>query len=344
MVVDQGTRGERGFSLVEMMVTLTIMLVVMAGAFRAYRDGSDAVMTGTMLGDANQNLRSSINLMSRDFIQTGREFPNGGIPFPSGTGAVAIHRPGPPGPDLTFPASFDGVLPAICPGPNLGPVINGIATDIVTNLFADAALDLNEFPVSILADGSRMTVDARTAINDPVTGLRAGDLIWFTNAVGDAIQTVTSVQGQDVFFAANDAFGFNQRGAATGTIIKIRPGTTFPPNSTSATRVTMVSYYIDTVTVPGQFRLMRQVNFGTPRLIAPGIDNLQATYDIVDGTINPTNQPDAVDPYNPVQIRKVNLFMASRSDLRLPQSQQILRLSVATQVSLRAMSFVDRYK
>jgi prepilin-type N-terminal cleavage/methylation domain-containing protein len=353
MEVDPGRRGERGFSLIEVMVTLTITAIIMAGAFRAYLDGTDVVTTSTMLGDANQNLRSSINLISRDLIQTGRELPNGGIPFPSGVGALAIRRPGPPGQNLVFPVSFDGVLPSICPGPNLGPVIGGnpaaippipgIATDLVTTLFADATLDLNQFPLaSIQADGSKMTVAAGTVINNAVTGLRPGDLIWFTNAVGDAIQTVSSVVGQDVFFAANDAFRFNQRGAASGTIMQIRTGAVFPP--TSATRVTMVTYYIDTVTVPGQFRLMRQVNFGNPQLIAPGIDNLQATYDIVDGTVNPTNQPDAVDPYNPVQIRKVNLYLAARSDARLPKSRQVLHLGVSTQISLRAMSFVDRYQ
>jgi hypothetical protein len=339
----QEMRGERGVSLVEMMVTLTVTLVIMAGAFRAYQDGRKAVTAGTTVADANQDLRSSVNLMSRDLIQTGREMPNGGIPTPFGVGAVATKRPGPPGTDLEFPAAWDGVLPAICPGAGLGPVINGVATDIVTNLFSDTTVALNQYPLaSILADGSRMTVDARTNINDAVTGLRAGDLIWFTNGVGDAIQTVSSVVGQNVFFAANDPFRFNQRGAATGSIMQIRSGGVFPP--TSATRIIMVTYYIDTNTVPGQFRLTRQLGFGPPRLIALGIDNLQATYDIVDGTTNPTNQPEPVDPNTPVQIRKVNLFMAARSEFRLPQTQQLLRLSVATQVSLRAMSFVDRYE
>jgi prepilin-type N-terminal cleavage/methylation domain-containing protein len=339
-------RSERGFSLVEMLITLTVTLVIMAGAFRAYDDGRKVVAAGTTLADVNQDLRSTVNLISRDLIQTGRELPNGGIPMPSGTGSVPVLRPGPLGPTgggLTFPVSFDGVLPAICPGPDLGPVINGVTTDILTNLMADSTLALNQYPLaSVQADGSRMTVDARTNINDAATGLRAGDLIWFTNAVGDAIQTVTRVQGQDVYFDANDPFLFNQRTAAAGTILNIKSGTTFPP--TSATRVIMITYYIDAVSVPGQFRLTRQVGFGTPRLIAMGIDNMQVTYDIVDGVTNPVNQPDAVDPYNPVQIRKVNLFLAGRSELRTTQTQAPLRLSVATQVSLRAMSFVDRYQ
>jgi len=338
---------ERGMSLVEVLLTLTITLIISLGALSAYNQSRKAIAAGTVLAGTNQSLRASINLMSRDLIQTGRELPNGGIPTPSGAGSVAIKRPGIPGIDLTFPAAWGNVLPAICPGPNLGPTINGVASDIVQNMFADSNLPLNQYPLaSILGDGSRMTVDARTAINDAATGLQPGDLIRFTNGLGDAIQTVTSVAGQNVYFAAGDVYGLNQRTAAAGTILQIRTPRSNPPAFplTSATRVIMVTYYIDTTTVAGQFRLMRRVGFGTPRLIAQGIDNLQATYDIVDGTVNPTNQVEAVAPNSPVQIRKVNLVLAARSDVTMPQTKQLLRLSVSTQVSLRAMSFVDRYK
>jgi hypothetical protein len=106
----------------------------------------------------------------------------------------------------------------------------------------------------------------------------------------------------------------------------------------------MVSFYMDTATAPGQLRLVRRVNFQPARMLATGIDNLQFSYDIVDGTVNPTNQPDAVAPNTPSQIRKVNLFASARSDLPFTLTRQPVRTGVATQVSLRAMSFVDRYR
>lgn len=338
-------QGERGFGLAELLVSTALMLVVLAGAFKAFDDARRASDAGNMLADGNQNLRMAVVLMTRDAIQTGRELPNGGIPIPRGGGAAPIARPGPPGTNLTFPATWT-VLPSICPGPDAGPLLNGVRTDIVTVLFADATLPLNEYPLtSIASDGSRATVDARTSLADPRTGLRPGDLILFTNSVGNAIQTVTSVSSQIINFAAgdtNDAFRFNQRTATSGTILQIRSGTSFP--TTSATRVTMVSYYVDAVTAPGQVRLMRREGFGTARLVGAGIENLQATYDIVDGTVNPTNQVDAVAPYSPSQIRKVNLFLARRSDQRSAQTGRPVRMSIATQVSLRSMSFQDRYR
>ena len=89
---------------------------------------------------------------------------------------------------------------------------------------------------------------------------------------------------------------------------------------------------------------MRRVGFGTPRLLGVGIENLQATYDIVDGTTNPTNQTDAVAPNTQSQIRKLNLFVSEQSVAAFSVTRQVLRSSVATQVSMRSMSFVDRYK
>ncbi len=345
-MTERRSRGtEAGYTLIELLVAVVLVVIVLSGAFRAFDDARRASEAGGVLADGNHNLRMAVVLMTRDTIQTGRELPNGGIPIPRGGGATAIARPGPPGTNLTFPGAWSA-LPSICPGPGLGPIVNGIATDLVTVLYADSTLALNEYPLDAIdPDGGRVTVDARTAIGDPRTGLRPGDLVWFTNAVGDAIQTVTAVQGQDVYFEQGhvaDAFGFNQRTADAGTILNIRTGATFPP--TSATRVTMVSYYIDDVTAPGQVRLMRREGFQTGRLVGMGIENLQLTYDIVDGTTNPTNQPDAVAPNTPSQIRKVNLYLARRSETRLGQTGERMRSSVATQVSLRSMSFMDRYR
>jgi prepilin-type N-terminal cleavage/methylation domain-containing protein len=338
-------RDVHGFSLVEMLVTMTVTLIVMAGSFQAFNDARRTAETGVLIADGSQNLRSAVNQLTRDLLQAGRELPNAGIPIPSGFGSLPIQRPNPPGTAPAFPTAW-AVLPSVCPGSGLGPAVSGVETDVVTVLFGDPTLDLNEWPLtSILADGSRMTVDNRTQIGGATNGLRTGDLIWFSNGLGNAIQTVTRVEGQLVYFDENhpaDAYHMNQRGAAQGTIMQIRGGQTFPP--TSATRVLMVSYYLDTATAPGQLRLVRRVGFGPARVVGMGIENLQATYDIVDGTTNPTNQPDVVAPNTPSQVRKINLFLMTRSEALASLNRQTLRSGVATQVSLRSMSFVDRYQ
>ena len=75
-----------------------------------------------------------------------------------------------------------------------------------------------------------------------------------------------------------------------------------------------------------------------------GVENLVITYDIVDEDTNPVNQVDAVAPNSPSQIRKVNLTLSGRSEQVFSQTRQYMRSSVATQVSLRSMSFRDQYR
>jgi len=337
-------RDGAGFTLVEVVVTLAISLVVLAGAFRAFDDARVVAELTSLSADGTQNLRAAVVQMTRDIIQTGRELPNAGIPIPFSTSS-AVKRPGRPGTNQTFPTTWE-TLPSVCPGSGLGPTINGVATDMITVFFSDQTLDLNQYPLTDLqTDGSRVTVDSRTDVSRVSNGLNPGDLIWFTNAIGNAVQTVTRVSAQRVYFSSGDAadvYGLNARTAPQGTILQIRSGTTFPV--TSATRVVPVTYYLDATTVAGQVRLMRRVGFGTPRLVAVGIDNLQITFDVVDGTTNPANQPEPVSPNTPSQIRKVNLWISERPESGFSVTRRLLRSNVATQVSLRSMSYFDRYR
>ena len=230
------------------------------------------------------------------------------------------------------------------PDSTLGPTVLGVQTDIVTLMYADPTLALNTWPLTAIApDGSSMTVDARTSIIT-ADGLRVGDLILFSNAQGNAMQAVTRISGgQTVFFDPMDPLALNQPAAASGTLLGLQssPGV-FPP--TTATRISMISYYVDNVTDPNLPRLVRQVNGGARLAISLGVENLQITYDFVDGATNPTNVPDAPTGNSPNQIRKANLFLSARSIDQDPRTRQFFRNSTATEVGLRSMAFVDRYK
>ena len=89
--------------------------------------------------------------------------------------------------------------------------------------------------------------------------------------------------------APGDALGINQPNAPQGTILNLQSGPgVYPP--TTATRILMISYYIDNVTDPTLPRLIRQINAGQPLAIALGAENLQLSYDLIDGINNPANQ------------------------------------------------------
>jgi type II secretory pathway pseudopilin PulG len=333
---------DSGFTLAETLVAMGLALMVIGGSLTALTGTARLADTARLMSDTNQSLEVGMALMIRDFIQGGEAVPRGGIPIPSGAGALQIRRPGPPGSTLQFDPTWT-TLPAVAPGGGLGPAVLGITTDIVTVIYADPTLNLSQFPLAaVAADGSNMTVNAGTTITG-ADGIKVGDLIMFSNAQGNAMQMVTSLNGtQTVFFATNDSLNLNQPTAPQGSILSLKSGATFPP--TTATRMLMVSYYLDVVTDPTLPRLVRQINNNAPLAIALGIENVQFTFDLVDGVTNPANVEFILAPNSPNQIRKANLFLAARSiDVDL-QTKQYFRNSTATDVGLRSLSFVNRYK
>lgn len=330
-----------GFSLGEAMLALALTLLVLSAAVETMGRSMSLATTSRVISSTNHGLQAAMSFLVRDLMQTGQGIPLGGIPLPSGDGAIAVNRPGPG--SMTFPVSL-ATLPALSPGNGMGPTLLGVETDIISVLYADRTFNLGEFPlVSISADGSEIEVDDRTTITG-IGGLRAGDLILFTNPFGNALQMITEdPTDQVVVFGEADAMQLNQRLAESGTILNLRDADgVFPP--TTITRINMVSYYVDNVTDPNLPRLIRRVNMGNRLAIAMGVENLQVTYDLVDGDTNPTNVENVPLGEGTNQLRKANLFLLARSLDENPQTGEFFRNSMATQVGLRSLSFVDRYR
>jgi type II secretory pathway pseudopilin PulG len=331
---------EQGFSIVEALVAMTITLVLVAATMGAMGSAMRLNEQTALMSDLEQNLRSGLNFVVRDFVSAGWGIPTGGIPIPSGPGANPVLRPGPPNSNLTFAGS--PTLAAVNPGAGLGPAADGRVTDIVNIVYADNLLPLSQSPLAaIAANGSSATVNAGTPITGVRYPIRAGDLIAFSNALGNTIQCVTQVTGQVMVFAAGDPFQLNQPGAPQGSILQLQSGGVFPP--TTATRVWLVSYYLDTTTDPNTPRLIRRINDRPGETVALVLEDMQLTYDLVDGVTNPTNVESPVAPNSPHQIRKVNIFISGRTSTRLRNTTEFLRRSLTTQVSLRSLSFIDRY-
>ena len=333
---------EAGFTLAELLVSTVVTLMVLAAALGSFSDAVRVTDAARETTDTNQSLEVATTLMVRDFIQAGWRVPLGGVSLPSGAGAVAIKRPSPAGSDMTFPLGTE-VLPSLTPGASLGPLILGVQTDMIHVLYVDPTLPIYENHVITMAsDGSSATV----ANTIDITGqdkIQAGDLILIKNYFGNALQMVTSTDEQTMFFGAGDPMNLNQRNAASGSVMQLKTSGQNPWQNPKLYRVHLISYYIDATTDPALPRLVRQVGMGPRLAIALGIENIQFTFDLVDGVTNPTNLQDAVSPNAPHQIRKVNLFLAGRSIDVNPRTRQFYRNTVATQVSLRSLAFVDRY-
>ncbi len=334
---------EQGFSIVEALIATAITLVILGWTLGSLNDSLGANDQAAQITDLEQNLRAGMNLLVSDLINAGWSVPIGGIPIPSGSGVDAVVRPGPPDALYTFDSA---TIAAVNPGPEMGPVWNEQATDIVNILYADNAElsnPLNNYPLAaIAADGSSVTVSELTPLNQMDRPIREGDLIALSNAKGSTLQFVTGVSNQTITFGTDDPMNLNQPDAPAGSILQIGNGDgTFP--MTTATRVYLITYYLDFAEDPATPRLVRRINNDPGRTVALILENLQLSYDLVDGVTNPTAVKEPVSPNSPSQIRKANILLSGRSAVPNRHNGEFLRKSLTTQVSLRSLSYMDRY-
>jgi prepilin-type N-terminal cleavage/methylation domain-containing protein len=344
---------QRGFTLIELMVSMSIVVSVVAIATDALMQAEHVTNMVTYEANTQENLRAGMHFMVRDLMQAGEGIPQGGISLPY-TGTSAVNRPGTA---IIFPNTYI-TLPAITPGslqgqlatsinPVTNAVLTGTFTDIINIIYADNVLVdaaghyLYSYPVaqaapstpicagSISATGASVSLApacfTMPGATNPIT---AGNLIMFHNQNGTALEYVTSVAGQTINFSGGDPAGLNQTGKLNGTVANLAttPGV-FPP--TTVTRVWMVTYYVD-ATTPTDPQLIRQVNYpgypagapvNPPTTIADDIENLGFSYDITSSTDavgtypnGPGNAAAPVLPDTPAQIRAVNVFLAGRSE------------------------------
>jgi hypothetical protein len=356
----------------EMMIAVGIMTAVMGATATALSQVSKMRDTAALMTGVNNSLRTGMDLMIRDMLQIGSGLPPGHvILIPSGTGSVPMNIPGPPGTSLTTPTG-DLDWAAVIPGNSLGPTINGVPTDTITMIMADNAFV--DMPLTAITNTS---IDI--AATHPGTGqainiqtgpdrLLAGQLLMLEKGSNTTFVQVTTVDytNRRATFANGDSLKLNQTGAAAGNVVALRaaaPADTLSGGviPTTATRIRMISYYLDT-TVSGHPRLVRRVNNGHPTTfnnalgtaVAIDVENLQFTYDLVDGVNNPSNVQFVSGDYtasgactpnacSQAQIRKVNIVLMARSPNPLPGSTFVFRNTLTTQVSLRGMAFVDEY-
>jgi len=209
-----------GFSLIEVLAATALMLIIMAATLKTLTDAMHANEAVTLMADTQENLRASLNYMTKDVIQAGEGIPQGGITIPNTGGVSALNRPLPPGapPPVTFPTSwvalpaiapgFQRGLPSLVPNPGVpGATVAGPNTDMITVLYADTTLQdalgnwMNRYPIRVApyagcgganpSPNGTITTAAgvTTIVFDPTcvnintgnTGINPGDLILLQN-------------------------------------------------------------------------------------------------------------------------------------------------------------------
>jgi len=412
---------EAGFSLIELLVAMAVTLIIVAATLGLFETALRTNQSSQQLSNMNGNLRSAMNLITRDLLQAGQGIPTGGVTLPAGAGCKAVNRPVPVG-TATFSygcpnAATNPNLPAVIPGNALGPTVPDIPppgqgaanlgspnltwvpspgpeSDIVSMMYQDNTLITSSlvnagiFTPNYLITLTKTSMTFSNALTFGANnGPGIGDIFLVTGstAAGPVSRyvVVTSVAGQTVNFTSGDAFNFNQQStAASGTVEDLKadfglacpqppypvPPAVLPAGCVAyAQRVLMVSYWLDiTQSVNGQVvpRLMRQVGLavpatcsespapltGCPVPVAEVIESLELSYDYVNGDTPVNNQVSSTAAaaacscaITDSQIRKVNLYVAGRSDASLSQTGQYIRNNMATQIDIRSLAFVSRY-
>jgi len=371
-ITERSRAGDAGFTLVELLIAMVIVAVIMGATLTALTNAYRATESAKGTIGLNNNLRIGMDLIVRDLIQVGQGMPTGRtVQVPNGLGAVRIQRPHPQGSACTQWPAGTTTIPAVSVGPGCGAVINGVATDMVTTLAVDSVLDavpVQSFDVNAHSATVSTLAQATSGLDISTGGpddVRVGDLMMFTKGSVSALAYVTAVNGGQAFtFGVGDPMNLNQFAAVlNGTVDDLATLAPTAANSSTVSRIRMITYYLDNTVDATTPRLIRHMNWGDPnaavnmrgRTVAFAIENLQITYDMVDGATNPSNvRMVAVDlttagacapqPCSPNQVRKMNVFIAGRSTERFSATREFFRNTLTTQVSLRSLALVDRYR
>jgi len=306
-----------------------------------------------------------------------------GIPNGAGSVRVRLPGPPNPANTIFETAADDDVLPAVITRNGAGPTIDGVATDVLTVLMADNSfIDVPVTLVddSRVRIATTMT-DGTDVMNlgAGVDRILPGQLMLISKGSRNTLVQVTSITlpSRQLNFANGDSLRLNQSGAASGNLRALNlaepldnPATATVNEAFAGTRISrmrMITYYLDNLTDPMHPRLVRRINNGvTPgdeitfsnnlgTAVAIDTHNLQFTYDINNGETNPSSVSMTATDYGtggackPVacsetEIRKVNLRLMSRAPNQVSGSFTFLENALESQVSLRAMAFVDRYR
>jgi prepilin-type N-terminal cleavage/methylation domain-containing protein len=364
--------GSAGYTLVELLVSMGIMSLVMAATMTTVSNAVKANDTVLQMSGMNNSLRVAMDIITRDLLQVGSGLPKSHlISVPSGGPATPFRIPGPPGSTFTSVAG-DPDINAVIPGPGLGPVINGQATDTITILTADTALV--SVPLTAMSTGTQsITLAANNQSGQPVNitagadKVVPGQLIWLDKGgVNTLLQvrtvnTTTRVLG----FAVGDSLNLNQTAAGItagnlNAVAAAAPTGAAGAAATLATRVRMISYYLDT-TIANHPRLVRRINNGHPTsfdntlgtAVATDVEGLSFTYDLADGpTMVRFTQPDLSGgtgdscggPCSVNMIRKINVSLTGRSANAAATKSKAYRNTLTSQISLRGMSFFNQFQ
>jgi len=346
-------RGERGFSLAECMIAISVMLIV-GGAVISLSQGALRVASTTYeLTDAQEGVRASQEYINRDLMNAGDGLNSlTNIRLRSGfvtnylslNGSIDYNNFGILTSDNDIPVNVTvlGTSPAVTV--RASPAL----TDRITILAKDSSF-VAYTPQATSANGDVITIAATD-----VGLFTAGEVYFITCSGGSTFGAITSISGsgatRNLNFANSDVLGLNlvRSGAvSTGQISAITNGGL---NPVSLIRMQMIHYYVNSNGL-----LMRRV-FGvkgagfSESMIAEHIISLQFRYilDLVDSSGNVAQPVRLLTSTQQTATRQVEVTVTAETPHSvgitqttgsLQQTSGKVQTSMTTSTSVRNMQF-----
>ena len=350
---------QKGFSILEMIVAMAMMLIV-TSAIASLVKSSISVATATYEEtDAQESLRTAQELINRDLMSAGdglRNMSNIPVTKTFVTNYLALNP-------ITDPAlpntvtnlgilTTDNDVPAntIVFGQNpavaTNPLVYVRSSPVLTDRQTILQIDSDFTPIGLLAPAIDPTGTTITIADADRSRFTVGEIYFLTSSVGGTFGTVTAVTNiagpnSTLTFAQGavngDNFGLNVTGAG-GRIFTISAGGTLP---TSLQRMRIIHYYVNS-----DGMLVRRI-FGVKgtgfreSAIADHVVSVQFVY-----SLSPDDNGNIVQPVSrlttldqQIAVRQVEVTVTVETPHYLQNSLRPPNLSTTTSTSVRNMQF-----
>jgi type II secretory pathway pseudopilin PulG len=356
-----GSKDERGFSIVEMLVAVLCMLVVTSAVLSLVKSSMQVANATYELTDAWENLRISQEYINRDLMNAGDGLKSMTY-IPVNTSFVQNYLSLTPIADATMPSGVtnlgilttDNNVPAntAVPQPSTSPtpvpILVRAGTDRQTILQIDPDPSNIQYTLtSVSTNGSILTLPSGATM----TNFTVGEIYFITSARGGTFGAITAIDStnKQLTFGAGDPCGLNTVNGRIKDIAYTPTGTAIP---TALQRMKIIHYYVDSN------NLLRRREFGIrgaayrDSIIAEHVLSVQFVYSIgldVDGNpVQPTSL--LTTPAQQVAISQVevNITVETPHGIRGPGAVSTASptptpanptLSGTTSTSLRNMQF-----
>ncbi len=307
---------EAGFSLLELMISMTVFLVFIAAVYGLLRIGSIQKTTISTQADVIKNVRLSLNTIGRDAVNAGLGYTRVGGYVPDDLTNLRMGLPA----DPNTTEDTEDLITAVVAGNDINDnlALTGQKTDVVSFTYRDLNFNKGN-PIKLVSaadfGGNGVTItteDGATANSKPY------DLYLISDGSRTALGIVTSVPGGGktlVFEAgANDPLKMNSLFAASKLVNMSYPAVT-------AKKVNWVSYR---VTIDGVLtRTIFGNNSDKPaseqiqiQPVAYNIQNLQVKYLLNDGILSDDPSNGGVDQGRLNNVVQIDVTISARYSIR----------------------------